>query len=673
MYGKLESDSSLRLGTVLVILTVLASAMAVMFLIHAGTDDSSAEVVESGICGPDARYNYYSDGTLEVTGDGWTYNYSGTVRSPWFDYRTEITKIVIGDGITNLGAWTFVGCKNVTELTMPITLDTVGSDLSSAFAGCYRIEKIDFTCGTDGYGYDYDAYYGNDKWYQNTPWYESRGSLRELSFADGIKGIGSDTFRELNITSLVIPESVVVLGNHAFYNCTELTELTIPVSLNSYGNENYPAFQGCTAVEKVTFTRGNGAPFDYKHWSWGWRAYNAQLAPWNLNSGVPKTVVIVNNVDRLGEFMFDACNIRELSLPVSLDLYESNAFNAPYSGLEKVTITKGNGYGCDYPGKSPCSFPWYKAWNIKTLEIEDGVTRIGDKTFEYCSIENLLIPDTVSSFGMIVFYECTIKNLTIPISLNAVWLDDAPAFHYVSGIEKVVFTPGSGRGFDYDASWGNNRDYNYTPWQQSSSTLKEIVLEDGITRIGSNAFRELHITSIVIPDSVRSLGNHTFYLCNELADLTVPITLDTVFSNIYPAFDQCNAISKVRFTAGDNGIGWDYSRYHYPVWCNASPREITIVLDSDIVFVGFNMFGGLTFFGPDGSVLSHTAENLRGHAFTGSNGYLYQADCLDSDNTTGPNPHSDVDLADLVLVAGFGLIVVAIAVASGIWIREENQ
>lgn len=85
------------------------------------------------------------------------------------------------------------------------------------------------------------------------------------------------------------------------------------------------------------------------------------------------------------------------------------------------------------------------------------------------------------------------------------------------------------------------------------------------------------------------------------------------------------------------------------------------------------MFGGLTFFGPGGSVLSHTAENLRGHAFTGSNGYLYQADFLDSDDTAGPNPHSDVDLMDLVLVVGFGLIVVAIAVVTGIWIREENQ
>ncbi len=310
MNRKITSDNPSRSGTPLVVLAVLASAMMVFFMLHAGTDDSFAAQSESGSCGPDAHYDY-SDGILEVSGNGCTYDYGGTVCSPWFDYRSEITKIVIGDGITALGASTFAGCGNVTELTMPISLNTVGSDMSPAFADCSRIEKIDLTYGTDGYGPDYDAYPANNKWYQNTPWYGSRDSLKELNFADGIKGIGSDTFRELNLTSLAIPDSVVALGNHAFYNCGELTDLTYPVSLRPFCDEKYPSFEGCTAINKVTITRGNGVPFDYSRPWWFWDG-NCHLAPWNTNSGVAKSIVLSDDLSKLGKNIFFGCNIKEI-------------------------------------------------------------------------------------------------------------------------------------------------------------------------------------------------------------------------------------------------------------------------------------------------------------------------------------------------------------------------
>ncbi len=423
------------------IIALIASAMAILFVLHAETDESSAQVIESGYCGPEAVYCIYSDGTLEINGEGGMYHY-GAVRAPWYQYRDEITKIVIGENITQLGAWAFVSCKHVTELTMPITLNSVVSDMYAAFAGCYRIEKINFTCGNGGHGYDYAAYEGSDSWYQNTPWYQSRDALKEINFADGITVIGSDSFRELNITSIALPESVVGLGNHCFFNCTKLTDLTLPISLNSYGNEKYPAFEGSTAVQKVTFTYGNGVPFDYNHWWYG--PYKTELAPWNMNSEVPKTIIISDNITRLGFNMFYDCNIKELSIPVTTQLRD--AFRSPYTNLEKLTITKGtDGYGSDFKDDRSLRCPWNSSENLKTVKVEEGVTRIGKEMFYFCDMETLILPNSLVSVGAGAFCHCSMKNLTIPISLNAVWLNgEEAAFWHVSGIRYVNLIPAPG-------------------------------------------------------------------------------------------------------------------------------------------------------------------------------------------------------------------------------------
>ena len=506
----------------MVILAVLASAMVVLFVIHTETDSSSAELTASGECGIGVNYTF-NDGTLEISGTGYMYDYYET-NAPWYEYSNSITKIVIGDGITSLGEWAFIKCLNLKELTMPITLNSVKSDAHPTFAGCNAIEKVHFTCGNGGYAYNYAAYPVSNAWYQNTPWYQSRDTLTEIVFDDGIKSIGSDAFRELNITAVNLPETVVYLGNHCFFDCTKLTDLTIPVSLNPFGNKDYPAFAGCVAIENVTFTEGNGTPYDYKNWYGG--PSNTGLAPWNMNSANGK----------------------------------------------KITIS-----------------------------------------------------DEVTSLGRYMFYGCNIKELTISISFNAVWLDSHPAFEGMYGLEKVTFTPGSGYGYNYAAYEDIDCWYQHTPWYMCKSTLTEIVFDDGVKHIGSDAFRELNITHLVIPDSVESLDNHTFFRCVQLTSLTIPITLNCVYNNTYPSFDQCYAISNLHLTAGKTGIGFDYTE-HVPVWATPFHRACKIIIDAGITYIGTNTFEGFAFLGTDGSILKHTAEELSGRVFCGVDGIMYPAE-----------------------------------------------
>ena len=622
IHSKTMTNSSLKLGSTLMILTLIVSAMAVLFVIHAETDDSSAEIIDQGQCGSTAYYTVDSGGTLNVYGSGKIRDYINITDAPWTKCCSMITKIVIGEDITYLGKWAFAGCVHAEELTIPITLNSVSYDAKPSFAGCCNIQKINFTCGNGGCGYNYAAYPGSNSWYQNTPWYQSRDCLMEINFADGIKEIGSDSFRELNITSLVIPDTVVGLGCHCFYNCIKLTDLTISVSLNSYGNEKYPAFWGCTAINKVTFTRGNGVPFDYTNF---WGEKNSGLAPWNLNGNVVKTIVISDDVPYLGNYMFRSCNIRDLTLPVNCvdDRSSRYAFQAPYDSLENVTITKGTCAGCDYLSwYAETHLPWNGTNSLKCVTVEDGVTRLGSYMFHTCHTETMILPNSLGILGEYTFSQSVITYLTIPVSLNTVWLGNSPAFDKVSGIEKITFIPGSGEGFNYAAYSGSNCWYQLTPWYQCRGSLNEIVFENGILYLGSDAFRELNITSLVLPDSVRELNNHTFYHCDKLISIVIPINVNNAYSEQYPAFEQCNAVEDVKLTYGFNGIGADYFDCT-SFWSIQKPTHISIAF---VLYIGAHTFEGLTFFTPSGEKLWPGVYYLRGLSFTKTGDATYVVD-----------------------------------------------
>ena len=727
IYSKLRKDSSLKLGAVLAILAVIASAMAVLFVIHAESDNSSATVIERGWCGQEAYYYYYSDGTLQIYGSGEMYDYSDSVHAPWSDYCGKITKIVIGDNITKLGQSAFVG-THVKKLTIPIGLNSVTSDQYPAFAGCSNINEVVFTYGTDGIGFDYaltegtDAWYQNTPWYQSrdvledigfvngvktvgadslrelkveyltlpgsmmalgehcfynctdlnelilpislntvgsdegcafegccnirtvsfsygpngtgfnyasekggnawyqlTPWYQSRGLLKDISFADGIKSIGSYAFRELSITSVTIPESMTGLGSGCFFGCTSLTDLTLPISLNPYGDASFPAFLSCTAIQNFTFTRGSGTPFNYSDAA---GTHCQSLAPWNMNISVAKRIIISDDITDLGSYMFVGCNIRELTLPISAKCVESSAFYdrglTCYDSLETITVTKGTGTSYDYNLNSCRYSPWSCAPNLRMLTIEDGITHIGDYAFYACKTEEMVLPDTLGTLGAYPFADCSIRDLTLPISLNATWIDGIPAFQNVTGIVKVTFTPGTGYGYDYSTGKGCNCFYQLTPWYQSRSSLSEVVFEDGIRTVGNNAFRELNITSLMIPDTVESLGTYAFYQCSKLAELTIPITLNSVASNPFPAFGDCHAFRIIVLTPGADGIGVDYSTdpesgFYYQLTPWYQSRLVT-----DIVFMdGIRTLGADSFreLNITSLVIPRSVEYLSAHTF----------------------------------------------------------
>ena len=98
----------------------------------------------------------------------------------------------------------------------------------------------------------------------------------------------------------------------------------------------------------------------------------------------------------------------------------------------------------------------------------------------------------------------------------------------------------SGTGDMY--SW---RSYSFVPWVSNCSSIKTVVIGDSVTSIGDLAFCNFtSLTSVTIPDSVTSIGNDAFRGCTGLTSITIP---DSVTSIGVQAFSWCDSLFFRRF------------------------------------------------------------------------------------------------------------------------------
>lgn len=91
----------------------------------------SANAETSGTCGPDLKWHLNDNGVLTISGKGKMYDYSVVNEAPWS--KSDIKRIIIGDGITTIGEEAFLFCRYLTSVTIPNSVTEIGGD---AFEHC---------------------------------------------------------------------------------------------------------------------------------------------------------------------------------------------------------------------------------------------------------------------------------------------------------------------------------------------------------------------------------------------------------------------------------------------------------------------------------------------------------------------------------------------------------
>ena len=122
------------------------------------------------------------------------------------------------------------------------------------------------------------------------------------------------------------------------------------------------------------------------------------------------------------------------------------------------------------------------------------------------------------------------------------------------------------------------------PWVVNRSRIKKVVVEDGITRIGENAFYLCNsLTSVNIPTSITHISSYAFAYCSSLTSITIP---DSVTEIGYFAFSGCSSLTSISIPDSVKSI--NDSAF------SGCSSLTSIDIPSSVIEIGFHVFHGCT-------------------------------------------------------------------------------
>lgn len=258
-------------------------------------------------------------------------SYEGSITIP-----SKVTNNEKEYTVVRLGARAFHNCKKLTEVTLPNTINSE-SPYSAAFGNCESLTKVTIPEGVTVIGWQ-------DYW--------GCTSLATISIPSTVTSIGSEAFyntKWLNDqpdglvyisnflytykgempanTHINVAEGTTTILGKAFYNCTNLTSITLPSTLTTIDNNSLTgfAFDGCTNLASVTL-------------------HTPTVSSWFKAMTSITTVVLGEEIESIASDAFDGCNsltsvTMKRQTPVSITATTfSNAANAtlwvPNSSLQ---------------------------------------------------------------------------------------------------------------------------------------------------------------------------------------------------------------------------------------------------------------------------------------------------------------------------------------------------
>ena len=386
-----------------------------------------------------------------------------TIGDYAFPSSTKLKTLVIGSGVKTIGVHAFYNCHDINSLTLPDGLETIGDH---AFYNCHDINSLTLPDGVETIGNDAFADCSS---IPSVTIPSSVTSIGEAAF-DGCSGLATVTFAPTS--------SVTTIGNYAFSDCAKLESITIPSSVTSIGEQVFGGCSKLTSISveggNTVYDSGNGCNAIIKTSSHTLIAGCQNTTIPNTVTTIGNyafddvdgltSIEIPSSVTSIGDNAFWGCSALStvVILPASLDLYDEGAFDynksgrkiyVPYESLQtyrdnwsayssaiygytgtgdcgktssdnvnwvcadmdgnstgETMVIYGSGAMADYT--QPDQAPWAKSFT--TLNIEEGVTRIGNYAFQNCNgINTVNLPGKVTSIGQYAFDNAGLTSATL--------------------------------------------------------------------------------------------------------------------------------------------------------------------------------------------------------------------------------------------------------------------
>ena len=432
----------------------------------------------------DLCYNITSDTTVKVTyQEHWSSsNYSGLTTAT---IPESVTYNGTTYSVTNIGSGAFRSCSSLTSVTIPNSVTSIGDD---AFYNCSSLTSVTIP---------------NSVTSIRERAFSGCSSLTSVTIPNSVTSIEWGTFYNCSsLSSITIPNSVTSIGTHAFYNCSSLTSITIPNSVTSIGGR---AFYGCTSLTSPVF---NVHCFAY------------------MPASYTGAYTIPEGIKQIAGGAFEYC-----------------------SGLTYVTIPKGV--------TSIESSTFHRCSSLTSVTIPNSVTSIGTHAFSWSpSLTSVTIPNSVTSIESYAFYQTSIYNTKSNWENGVLYISNClieaerdisgsyaikedtriladDAFLGCSSLTSVTI-PNSvtsiGNSAFYDCVFSkdnfiNNSTLNAEENNYWGAELVDIDIDGLLIRNNTIVYCRSFVTSVIIPNSVTSIGEDAFYNCSSLTSIYLPYNI----------------------------------------------------------------------------------------------------------------------------------------------------
>lgn len=465
-----------------------------------------------------------------------------------YDTANNIGTITFDGEITTIPAEAFLVCTNLTSVQIPNSVTTISE---KAFYGCNYMEKIiipesiTHIAETAFEGCSGEAHIScnvNDKAFVGALFTKvilddcvtSLGQecfmdcteLKEVVLSKGLTSIPYCAFQNTAIESIIIPNTITVLEEGAFYQCGKLKHISLPDSVDVIGQA---AFADCTSLTEIQMPTNMS--------SIGESAF----------SGCTSLIecIIPEGVTSIEEKLFHGCvNLKSLSLPSTLTSLSGAFYNC--GKLTRLNLTDINiwlrlipknvsGFlGGQHPfSDSPGGNIYVNGELLTDLVIPNNILKINGYLFQNCtSLRSLTIGSRVTEIGDSAFNGC--RNLSSITFSKSTTKYGNYAF-YDTGITEITITPNMA-----NANTGKGL-------FKSCINLSKVIIQEGVTMIpvamfGGDSVGCDNLTSVTIPTSVKTIGDYAFQSARSLRTIKLH---DDITAIGFGAFKGCISMEEI--------------------------------------------------------------------------------------------------------------------------------
>ena len=524
-----------------------------------------------------------------------------------FSRCSSLTSVTIPESVTSIGYHAFFDCESLTSITIPESVTSIGEE---AFAACSSLTSIVVEPGNTTYDSRENcnaiietATNTLIAGCQNTVIPNTVTSIGNLAFfycksltsatiGSGVTSIGNRAFEGCSsLASITIPNSVTSIGENAFSGCTSLTSVTLGSGVTSI---RFATFSRCSSLTSVTL--GSGVT-SIEVWAFGdctaltsitCEAITPPALDTNVFTSSPICYIPCGTkaayeasvwASQVGEFVEEGC------APIQMcgdDLYWEYA-----AGV--LTIT---GTGDMYDYAKDTDVPWYDVrGNIKTVNLPDAMTKIGQNAFYKCTaMTTINMPTSLTAIGEKAFAQDTklACEIILPASMTNIATraffncKAVPAFHVEATTPPTVqadafdYTTapihvpcGYGHIYGKHPQWGilnlemcellqdnvyyypidghTARAVTYHSNPTDTIVIPSAVVIDGmprtVTEVADFAFTDCKdIPAIIFNEGLEYIGERAFVRCYGLqGTIVLPATLETIGER---AFSYCDNVEK---------------------------------------------------------------------------------------------------------------------------------